>query len=56
MAPKTIKYLGIYVTKEVKNLSFNNILMKEIEKDRNKDINKYKGILFMEYKNNIIKC
>ena len=38
VAPKTIKYLGIYLTKEVKNLYTENYrkLMKEIEEDTKK--------------------
>ena len=38
IAPKTIKYLGINLTKEVKNLYTKNYrkLMKEIEEDTNK--------------------
>ena len=38
VAPKTIKYLGINLTKEVKNLSTENYrkLMKEIEEDTKK--------------------
>ena len=36
IAPKTIKYLGINLTKEVKNLYTENYrkLMKEIEEDK----------------------
>ena len=39
IAPKTIKYLGINLTKEVKNLHTENYrkLMKEIEEDKKKN-------------------
>ena len=52
VAPKTIKYLGINLTKEVKNLYAENYrkLMKEIEDDTKK-MEKYP--MLMDWKN---KC
>ena len=51
VAPKTIKYLGINLTKEVKNLYTENYrkLMKEIEEDTKKKMGK--DSMFLDRKN-----
>ena len=50
IAPKTIKYLGINLTKEVKNLYIENYrkLMKEIEEDTKKMV---KDSIFLDWQN-----
>ena len=50
IAPKTIKYLGINISKEVKNLNTENYrkLMKEIEEDTQK---KEKYSMLLDRKN-----
>ena len=54
IAPKRIKYLGINLTKEMKELYFKNCkaLMKEIEDDRNK----WKDLPFSWIGRTLLKC